>query len=102
MARLVHGAEQTREGVAGIEARGHPDIARYTLRERVLALVQTAPIEPEAQGLEDLERQLTLARHAELAAERDRRAVGLNFDGLVDQARELARQGLEDGVDIRG
>ena len=25
---------------------------------------------------------------------------GLHLDGLVDEARELARQGLEDGVDI--
>ena len=37
-----------------------------------------------------------------LPAERNGRAVGLHLDGLIDEPRELARQGLEDAVDIRG
>ena len=98
---LVHGAEQPGERVARIEARRHANVPRHAFREGMLAFVEPAAIEGESQRLENIHRQRPLARHAELARERQGRAVRLDFDGLVDKARELARQGLEDRVDVR-
>ena len=102
MAGLVHRAEQSRERIDRIEARGHPNVAGHALRERMLALIEPAAVERKAERFQHLERELTLARRAELAGERNGRAIRLHLDGLIDEPGKLARQRLEDGVDIRG
>src|ERR1700733_14705854 len=102
MAGLVHGAEQSRERIDRIEARGHPDVAGHALRERVLALVEPAAVERKAKRFQHIEGELPLADRAELAAERSGCPIRLYFDGLIDEPGKLARQRLEDGVDIRG
>ena len=102
MAGLVNRAQQSGKRINGVEPRGDADVARHAFGKGVLALVQPAPIEWESHGLEHIERQLALAGHREFAGQGRGGAIGLNFNGLIDESRELARQRLEDGVDIRG
>ena len=91
MIGLVHGAQQTGKEVVRVEARGHPDVARNALGERMFALVETPAIEGEPQGLEHVHRERPLARDAELSDQRNRSAVGLHFNGLIDETGKLAR-----------
>ena len=70
--------------------------------EGMLALVEPAPIERETQSLEHVDGQRALPRRGEFAGQRRGCVRRLNFDGLVDEARELARQRLEYGVDVGG
>ena len=66
----------------------------------MLALIEAAAIERETQCLEHLDGERPLPRGAEFAAERRGRMRRLNFDGLIDEARQLARQRLEYGIDV--
>jgi hypothetical protein len=102
MAGLVDRTEQAAEQVVGIEARGDAHVAGNALGERVLALVEPAAVERKTYGLQHLDAELALPRDAELAGERQRCGLRLQRDRLVDQAGELARQGLENRVDVRG
>ncbi len=100
MAGLVHRAQQTRKRIARIETRGHTNIARDTLGKGMFAFVEPPTVEGEAQGLEHIDGQGALARRRELAGQRRGRVGSLDFDGLVDETGELARQCFEYGVDI--
>ena len=100
VAAFVQRAEQARERIVLIEARGDPDIARHALGEGMLALIEAPAIEGKAERLHHLDDQLPLARDGEFAGERLQRVIGLQLDHLVDQARELARQRLEQRVDL--
>src|SRR5580658_4914248 len=66
----------------------------------MLALIEPAPIERKTQRLEHIDGERSLPRGAELPGERRRRMCRLNFDGLIDEARQLARQRLEYGIDV--
>ena len=46
---LVQRAEQAREHVIGIEARGDADVARAALGEGMLALIEAAAVERESR-----------------------------------------------------
>ena len=73
MAGLVQGAEQAGEQVVGVESRGDADVAGHAFGEGMLALVQPAAIEREADGLHDLHGQRALLAGGELAGERQQR-----------------------------
>ena len=61
VAGLVNRPQQTRKRIAGIEAGRDADVARDTLGEGVLALVEPAAVEGEAERIQHLERELALA-----------------------------------------
>ena len=50
VAGLVHRAEQSRERIDRIEARGHADVAGHALGERMLALIEPAAVERKAKA----------------------------------------------------
>src|SRR3974390_34978 len=98
MTGLVQRAEEPGEHIVGIEARRDADIARNTLGERMLALVEPPAVERETDGLHPLDDQRTLLAGRKFPAERQRGVRLLHGDRLADQAREASRQGFENRV----
>src|SRR3977135_1286612 len=74
MSGLVQRPEQAGEDVVGIEACGDADIARHAFGERVLALIQSPPLEGKTDALHDFHDQGARLAPPELARERQRRA----------------------------
>ncbi len=99
---LVQRAEQTGERVCGIVARGEPQVADHALGEWMLALVEPSLVEGKSDRLHDLDHEAALFRGAKAAGDRQQRLLLLLFERFADHARQAARQGLEDRVDVRG
>ena len=102
MTGLVQRAQEAGEQVIGRKAGSDADVARHPFGEGLLALIEAAAVEREADRLHHFDGERPLLARGELAAERQQHAALLRDDGLADKRRQPTRKSLEHRIDVRG
>ena len=102
MAGLMQNGHDGRAKIAFVVARGDAHILGHAAAKRVMALVQPAMREIEAEALHQRPRKLALASRGEGSggAERRRRLARLLVQNLGQKIGEKTRQIVENDVDL--